>query len=351
MNSGIAINLNYTNSDELCIKRKRKGRKFIYINGDGKEISNKKLLHRFESLVIPPAWENVLICSNEYGHIQATGRDARGRKQYIYHSAWGELSSSSKFSRLVEFANSLPIIRKHVENDLRKKSLTKEKVLAIIVRLLETTLIRIGNNIYAEQNSSYGLTTLKDEHLEVNGYSLNFKFIGKSGKPFKVTFTDKTLARIVKRCQDLPGQRLFQYIDETGIRCTVESVDVNNYLNRIIDQNFTARDFRIWGATVRITKELNILPLSENEKENKRNITKAVKVTAHELNNTPAVCRKYYIHPAIIEAYMDGYLLNIINNNRRSKMEPKYGLDFYEKAVLKILNKYSGCGGNKIILG
>jgi len=347
MKTDTEINLNYTNSDELSIMRKRAGRRFIYINGDGREIINKKLIQRFESLVIPPAWENVLICSNEYGHIQAAGRDARGRKQYIYHPSWSQLSNSNKFSRLIEFANSLPSIRKHVERDLKKKSLTRDKVLAAIIKLLETTLIRIGNSIYAEQNNSYGLTTLKDKHLEVNGYSLNFEFVGKSGKPFKVTFADKKLSRIVKKCQDLPGQRLFQYIDERGNRGIIESIDVNNYLNRMVGQNFTAKDFRTWGATIKTAKELIKLPLSENQKENNRNILKAVKATSHELNNTPAVCRKYYIHPAIIDAYMDGYLFKVMNNNSSAK-QSKYGLDSYEKAVLKILLKYTHSNGTKI---
>ncbi|MGE5861807.1 MAG: DNA topoisomerase IB [Ignavibacteria bacterium] len=343
------VQLNYTNSYELCIIRKRKGKRFIYTDSGGKEIMDKKTLYRIDSLVIPPAWENVLICTNKNGHIQAVGRDSRGRKQYIYHPFWSELSSTNKFSKLIDFAHALPSIRKHVEFDLKKKSLTREKVLAVIIKLMESTLIRIGNNIYAEQNNSFGLTTLKDKHLEVDGYSLNFEFIGKSGKPFKITVADQRLARIVKKCQDLPGQRLFQYIDETGTRRTVESVDVNNYLNRVIEKNFTAKDFRTWGATLKAAKELKEIPLTQNEKENKRNIIKAIKHTAHELNNTPAVCRKYYLHPAIIDAYLDGYLFKVMNSHSPGK-QPKYGLDYYERAVLKILLKYNGNNDVKIKL-
>jgi DNA topoisomerase-1 len=341
------IKLSYTNSDELCIMRKRNGRGFIYIDSGGTEISNKKLLHRIKSLVIPPAWKNVLICSTRTGHIQAVGRDSRGRKQYIYHPLWSELSSSNKFSRLAEFAAALPLIRRHTDSDIKRKSLTKEKVLAVIIKLMEKTLIRVGNNIYAEQNNSYGLTTLKDEHLEVDGYSMNFRFTGKSGKPFKIRVEDKILAGLIKKCQDLPGQRLFQYLDENGTRSTLESVDVNNYLDSIVEKNFTAKDFRTWGATLKAAKELSKIPLTGNEKENKKNIVKAIKQTASELNNTPAVCRKYYLHPAIIDAYLDGYLFKVIKDDSARK-QPKYGLDYYEKAVLKILLKYTRNNGTKL---
>jgi DNA topoisomerase I len=223
---------------------------------------------------------------------------------------------------------------------MRKKTLLRNKVLAVIIRLMEETLIRIGNEIYAEQNKSYGLTTLKDKHIKVKGYTLNFQFNGKGGKPLSVALTDRTLAQITKKCQDLPGQHLFQYLDEDGKRHPVESADVNEYLNSIADKNFTAKDFRTWGATVAAAEILNRLPLSENEKENEKYIIKAVKQTAEQLNNTPAICRKYYIHPDIFEAYLDGYLFKAMSKASKSRSE--YGLDKEEKAVLKVLKKYSG---------
>jgi DNA topoisomerase-1 len=332
-------NLRYIEEQDLCFKRKRKGKGFIYINGTGKKIRSKKLVQRFESLVIPPAWEDVQICGDENGHIQATGRDSKGRKQYIYHPNWEEFSNLNKFNRMIEFGETLPIIRKRIEKDIKKKSLLRNKVLAVIIRLMEETLIRIGNEIYAEQNKSYGLTTLKDKHIEVNGYTLNFQFNGKGGKPLSVALTDRTLAKITKKCQDLPGQHLFQYLDEDGKRHPVESADVNEYLNSIVEKNFTAKDFRTWGATVAAAEKLNSLPLSGSEKENERNVVKAIKLTADELNNTPAICRKYYVHPDIIESYLDGYLMKEFSKAKKSKS--KYGLEKEEKAVLNILKKYS----------
>jgi DNA topoisomerase-1 len=331
--------LRYINEDDLCFKRRRNGKGFVYLDSEGEKIKSKKLIQRFESLVIPPAWEKVQICSSDNGHIQATGRDSKGRKQYIYHADWEELSNTNKFNRMIEFGQTLPLIRKHVGKDLKKKSLLRNKVLAVIIRLMEETLIRIGNEIYAEQNKSYGLTTLKDKHIEVNGFTLNFQFNGKGGKPLSAALTDKTLAKIVKKCQDLPGQKLFQYLDEEGKRQPVESADVNNYLNNIVEKNFTAKDFRTWGATVAAAEKLNKIPLSDKENENNRNIVKAVKQTAEELNNTPAICRKYYIHPHLIQAYLDGYLFKAMSQKTSAK-KSKYDLDKEEKAVLNILKKY-----------
>jgi DNA topoisomerase-1 len=330
--------LRYINKKDLCIFRNRKGKGFVYTDTDEKIINDKNLLERFKSLVIPPAWEKVKICTLESGHIQATGRDARGRKQYIYHTKWEDFRNTTKFNRMIEFGETLPLIRKRVEKDLKNKSLIRNKVLAIIIKLMEKTLIRIGNEIYAEQNNSYGLTTLQDKHLKIIGSSLNFQFNGKSGKPLQLTLTDESLAKIVKKCQDLPGQQLFQFFNEEGKRQPVESADVNNYLNSIIEENFTAKDFRTWGATVAAAVKLNKLPLSANEKENNKNIVSAIKQTASELNNTAAICRKYYVHPHILQAYLDGYLFKAFKNS--PGRNTKFGLSGDEKAVLKILKKY-----------
>ncbi len=330
----------YVNDDDLRIKRIKRGKGFIYVNSKGGIIRKKELILRFKSLVIPPAWENVLICDNKKGHIQAVGRDKRGRKQYIYHKKWEEFSNTNKFSRLIEFGESLPIIRRQVEKDLQKRSLLRNKILAVIIRLLEETLIRIGNKIYAEQNKSFGLTTLKNRHIKIKGTTLNFHFNGKGGKPFDLTISNKGLSKIVKKCQDLPGQYLFQYIDEEGNCQPIESSDVNSYLNNIIEKNFTAKDFRTWGATILAAENLNQFPLENDDKINERNIVKAVKLTSKELNNTPSVCRKYYIHPDIIKAYRTSYLSKVFSSASIPRNN-KYGLDKVEKVVLKILKKYS----------
>jgi len=239
---------------------------------------------------------------------------------------------------MIEFGETLPLIRKNVKKDLKKKSLLRNKVLAAIIKLLEETLIRVGNEIYAEQNKSYGLTTLQDKHIEINGSTLSFKFNGKSGKPLSLKLTNKTLAKVVKKCQDLPGQQLFQYITEENKRESVGSADVNEYLNSIVEKNFTAKDFRTWGATVFAVKKLYQLPLSDYPKENEKNIVGVVKETAHILNNTPAVCRKCYIHPDILKSYLDGFLFKAVEKSKPGRSE--YSLNKEEKAVLRILKKY-----------
>ncbi len=331
--------LHYTNENELCIQRKSKGKKFVYQSDEGKQVKNKKLIERIESLVIPPAWEEVLICKKTNGHIQATGRDSKGRKQYIYHVKWSELSNESKFNKMIEFGKALPTIRKQIEKDLKQKLLQRRKVLALVIKLMEETLIRIGNEIYAEQNKSFGLTTLKNKHIKVKGSTIKFHFNGKSGKTWESDFNDKSLAKILKKCQELPGQQLFQYIDEDGKRNPIESSDVNEYLNEIVTKDFTAKDFRTWGATIFAAEKLSEISLAESEKQNNKNIVAVIKETANHLNNTPAICKKYYIHPKIIEAYLDGYLLKVMSDIR-AKRKTKYGLNKFEKVVIKILKKY-----------
>ena len=331
--------LRYTEDNDLCIRRRRRGKGFQYIDAQGKTIRKKKTLERIKSLVIPPAWDEVLICRSLNGHIQAIGRDSKGRKQYIYHEKWEEFTNSKKFNKLIEFGKALPDIRKQVKKDLRKKSLIREKVLAVIVRLLEETLIRIGNEVYAEENDSYGLTTLKDKHVDIKGINIYFHFNGKSGKPFKLDIKSKSLAKIVSQCQDLPGQHLFQYIDEDGKRQPVDSSDVNEYLNRIVNKDFTAKVFRTWGATVLAAENFSEVQPEKDEKKNKRIISGIVKKTAEELNNTPAVCREYYIHPDIINAWQDGILHQTIR--RLSNPANTKGLNKIETAVLRILKNYS----------
>lgn len=331
--------LRYINDYNLCIQRKTRGKGFIYLNPLGKIIRSRKLIGRFEALVIPPAWKDVFISDDVNGHIQAVGRDSKGRRQYIYHEKWKEFSNTNKFNKLIEFGENLSAIRKYVAKDLRRKSFLRDKVSAVIIKLLEETLIRIGNIKYAEENKSYGLTTLKNNHIRVTGITVKFEFNGKGGKPVSVELKNKTLSRIIKKCQDLPGQHLFQYIDEEGKLQSVESADVNNYLNTIVEKNFTAKDFRTWGATVYAAELLNDLPLSENDKANDRNIIAAIKQTAKKLNNTSAICRKYYIHPDIFNAYKDGYLFKAMTQT--SVRNSRSGLSGSEKAVLKILKKYS----------
>ncbi len=338
-NSLKEYSLRYTGEEDLCIKRRRRGKGFQYLDEQGKTIRNKNVLERIKYLVIPPAWKDVLICSNQRGHIQAVGRDSKGRKQYIYHKRWEEFRNNKKFDRLIEFGKSLPDIRKQVKKDLRKRSLIRRKVLAVIVRLLEETLIRVGNEVYAEENDSYGLTTLKDKHVEIKGIDIYFHFNGKSGKTFELDIKDKTLAKVVSLCQDLPGQHLFQYLDEEGERQPADSSDVNEYLNSIVDKDFTAKVFRTWGATVLAAENFSKVPPEKDDKRNKKIISDIIKTTAEELNNTPAVCRDYYIHPDIIKAWKDGYLSKTMTEQISAKNKKE--LNKNELAVLKILKKYS----------
>jgi DNA topoisomerase I len=323
--------LKYVTDKNLCYRRVRGGKSFFYLDEEGKRITDKKAKERFLKLVIPPAWEDVFICKSPNGHIQATGRDQKGRKQYIYHEKWDVIRNESKFHRLLEFAEKLPVIRKQVEEDLRKKSLVKEKVLAIIITLLEETLIRVGNEEYAKKNKSYGLTTLQDKHLEVEGNKLFFEFTGKSGKETVIAMNDKRLARLVKQCQDIPGQQLFQYFDEDGKRQPVDSNDVNEYLKGITEEDFTAKDFRTWGGTVKAVEVLYTLGEFQNEREKKRKITASIKHVAKVLNNTVSICRKYYVHPDVIEAYESGELAK-----EMEKWEKKYNSDTYKESMLNL---------------
>ena len=306
-----------------CIKRIRAGKSFRYVGAAGRPIRDPKTLGRIRALVIPPAWTDVAICPSPNGHLQAVGRDARGRKQYRYHAHYREVRDQAKFSRMVAFGTVLAIIRRQVEKDLRRPGLPKDKVLATVVRLLETSFIRVGNDEYARENDSFGLTTLKNRHVAIEGARLRFHFRGKSGLEHTIELTDRRLAGIVRRCQDLPGYALFEYTGENGNVCSVESADVNRYIRQIAGDDFTAKDFRTWAGTTLAIRELAAAGPSETERDAKRAVVNAVKSVAGLLGNRPATCRKYYIHPAILDAYMDGSLFPVLE--RGEQQESAYG--------------------------
>ena len=298
--------LEYVTDDEPGIRRKRVGRHFSYIGLDGQPIRDPDEVKRLKSLAIPPAWTEVWICPNPNGHIQATARDAKGRKQYRYHPGWREVRDETKFTRMARFALALPTIRERVEADLGRRGLPKEKVMAAVVRLLETTHIRVGNEEYAQHNDSYGLTTLRDEHAQIERSKIVFEFRGKSGKEHSIDLRDRRLAQIVKRCQDLPGQRLFQYLGEDGECYSLASNDVNAYLREMTGEDFTAKDFRTWAGTVVCAEALAEIGPAATKTAAKRSLVRAIDRVAEELGNTRAVCRKSYIHPAVMDAYLDG---------------------------------------------
>jgi DNA topoisomerase-1 len=298
--------LQYVSDNRPGYARTAKNGEFEYLDTQGKTIRDEPRLLRIKRLAIPPGWTDVWICPSPTGHIQATGRDARRRKQYRYHERWRELRDENKFGRLADFANALPKIRRRVARDMRLPGLPREKVLATVVRLLERTFIRIGNEEYARANKSFGLTTMKDRHVKVKGPRLRFRFRGKSGRQHEVDITDRRIAKIVSKCQDLPGQALFQYLSDQGEVRDITSQDVNDYLREITNENFTAKDFRTWAGTVLATIALNAQGEFETKKQAKANVKTAICAVAHFLGNTPAICRKCYVHPAIVEAYLAG---------------------------------------------
>ena len=307
--------LRYVSDTSPGIRRKRAGKHFSYIGLDGKPLREKEELQRIRSLGIPPAWVNVWICPNPRGHIQATGRDAKGRKQYRYHPQWRKIRDESKYDRMIAFGKALPAIRKRVTRDLSLSGLPREKVMATIVRLLDTTSVRIGNEEYARENGSFGLTTMRDEHVEVEGATLHFHFRGKSGKEHSIDVKDRQLAKIVRRCRDLPGQELFQYIDEQGETRLVSSDNVNAYLHEITGQDFTAKDFRTWAGTVIATCALQDLGPFETQTQAKKNVVQAIDSAAQHLGNTRAICRKSYVHPEVIDAYLQGSLFTALKKD------------------------------------
>jgi DNA topoisomerase-1 len=310
--SAALIGLRYVSCSSAGFQRKRRGKGFSYLGLDGHPIRDKKTLLRIRSLALPPAWESVWICPLDEGHLQAIGTDARGRRQYRYHPQYRQLRNHTKFHHMLDFAAALPEIRGRVERDLKLPSLPKEKVLATVVRLLETTSIRVGNEEYARDNSSFGLTTLRDRHVKIEGDQIRFRFRGKSAQFHEITVEDKRMARIVQACRDLPGYELFQYVDDFSETHSIDSSDVNSYLHEISGLDFTAKDFRTWAGTVQTALALAEVGGFSSETEAKRNIVAAIKRTASHLGNRPATCRNYYVHPAILDAYMDGTLLRSI---------------------------------------
>jgi DNA topoisomerase-1 len=302
----------YASDFEPGIRRVRKGRGFVYFDPRGRRVTDPDTLDRIAKLAVPPAWKEVWISTKPRGHLQATGRDARGRKQNRYHARWHKIRDADKFARLLGFARALPKIRRRVTRDVSQPGLPREKVVATIVRLLELTFARIGNEEYARQNGSFGLTTLRDRHVKIKGATLRFLFKGKSGSEVEVGITNRRVARVVKRCEELPGQMLFQYIDPAGDRRTVTSDDVNQYLRETSGQDYTAKDFRTWGATVLAASALRELMSFESDTEAKHNVVAAIDSVARRLGHTRAVCRKSYVHPAVIDTYMDGSLDSVL---------------------------------------
>ena len=324
------------------ITRRKNGKAFIYLDPNGKSIHDPETLARIHSLVIPPAWENVWICPSPRGHIQAVGRDARGRKQYRYHDKFREVRDENKYSRMLAFVRALPKIRRRVRRDLSKTGMPRAKVLAAIVRLLETTLIRVGNEEYAQDNKSYGLTTIHNNHAKVKGSTIHFHFRGKSGVEHAIDLNNPRLARIIRKCQDLPGEELFGFVDPEGRTHDIKSEDVNEYLREITGQEFTAKDFRTWAGTVLAARALKEFEQVDSEARRKKNVVRAIESVAERLGNTKAVCRKCYIHPRIIESYMDGSLIEHLHQEVSKMLKPLHSLNPEEAAVLVLLGKKLG---------
>jgi len=338
--SARAAGLRYVSDTTPGIRRKRSGMGFNYRGPDGATIRDSATLRRIRSLVIPPAWTDVWICPHPNGHLQATGHDAKGRKQYRYHLRWREVRDETKYTRLIAFGEALPRIRERVDHDLGLRGLPRKKVVATVVRLLETTLIRIGNEEYAKTNRSYGLTTMRNRHVDVSGTTLRFHFRGKSGIDHTIGINDRRIARIVKQCKDLPGAELFQYIDHDGHRQSIDSGDVNAYLQEITGQEFTAKDFRTWAGTVLAAMALREFESFDEETQAKRNIVRAIETVAERLGNTPTVCRKCYVHPAVLDAYLDGSMLDTLKQRAEQEMADSLsGLQPEEAAVLAFLRQ------------
>ncbi len=332
--------LRYVSDNRPGITRRARGQRFTFHSPDGATVRDPETLRRIRSLVIPPAWNDVWICPSENGHIQAVGRDARGRKQYRYHPRWREVRDESKYSRVLAFGEALPRIRRRVNADLRKRGLTREKVLATVVRFLETTLIRVGNDEYAQQNGSYGLTTLHNRHAKTRGGQITFEFKGKSGKVHRIDVHDPHLAKLVRRCQELPGQDLFGYLDDDGTVRDVTSDDVNAYLRAIAGEEFSAKDFRTWAGTVLAAIALREFDKFSSEKEAKRNVVRAVEAVAKMLGNTAAICRRCYIHPAILDGYLSGETIATLQQSAEQRLRGSLAkLKPEEAAVMMLLRE------------
>lgn len=334
------MGLRYVSDAKPGIRREPAGKHFRYMEADGRSVRNRETLARIRSLVIPPAWTDVWICAAANGHIQVTARDARRRKQYRYHPLWRKVRDRNKYERLISFGNVLPLIRTRVEKDLALRGLPREKILATIVRLLETTMMRVGNEEYARSNGSFGLTTLRDKHVRIDGAHLQFHFRGKSGVQHFVEITDRRLAGIVRRCRDLPGYELFQYLDGEGNHRPIDSEDVNEYLRTISGQDYTAKDFRTWAATLLAALALRDFEKAGSQAQAKKNLVRAIESVSAKLGNTPAICRKCYVHPVIIESYLDGSMPDALQRRaQKGLVEDAHDLDPEEAAVLALLQQ------------
>jgi len=330
----------YVDDQSLGLTRRKSGKGWSYREATGAKISEKAVIERINRIGIPPAYTDVWICSDERGHIQATGRDAKGRKQYRYHERFREVRDSTKYEHMLTFAEVLPGIRERIDADMGRRGLPREKVLATVVRLLETTMIRVGNADYAKQNKSYGLTTLNDRHVKIEGGELRFRFKGKSGKQWNLKLADRRVAKIVKQSQDLPGQHLFQYLDEDGEQREVTSSDVNAYLREISGSDITAKDFRTWTGTVLAALALAEFEKFDSEAAAKKNVRAAIEKVSAKLGNTPAVCRRCYVHPEVIDSYMSQALvLEIEQQVERELRENVSGLRPEEALVLAFLQR------------
>jgi DNA topoisomerase-1 len=339
MASAKLAGLTYSKHDRAGITRKHRGKGFVYFGPDGKRIADQETIARINALVIPPAYREVWICPSPRGHIQAMGKDARGRTQYRYHARWRKVRDEAKYERMMLFGQRLPRIRTRVRRDLKLPGLGRRKVLATIVKLLETTLIRVGNEEYAKSNKSFGLTTIRNKHVKVNGTQIHFEFRGKSGVEHAIDITDKRLAKVICKCQDLPEQELFEYVDPDGTRHDITSSDVNEYLHEIAGEEFTAKDFRTWAGTVLAAMALREFEAFDSEAQAKRNIVAAIESVAKQLGNTRAVCRKCYIHPAILDTYMEGALVKSLNQKLEEKLRKRLkSLKPEEVAVMTLLH-------------
>lgn len=335
-----AAGLRYVTDRQPGIRREPDGDGFRYIAPDGSIVEDEKILARIKSLGIPPAYTDVWICRSENGYLQATGYDAKRRKQYRYHPHWRETRDETKYEHMMAFGEALPRIRERVAHDLGQHGLTREKVLATVVRLLETTLIRVGNKEYAEENHHYGLTTMQNEHVAVQGATLHFHFVGKSGKEHTIDVKDRRLARVVQRLRDLPGEEIFQYTDDDGKRHTIDSTDVNDYLHEITGEHFTAKDFRTWAGTVLASLALQECEAFSTTRQAKKNVTQAIKAVAQRLGNTPAICRKCYVHPAVLTSYLDGTMLQALEQRAEQELvDTLHSLRPEEAAVMALLSR------------
>jgi DNA topoisomerase-1 len=340
LTSARSAGLIYATDEYPGIRRLGNARAFRYVDPHGKRVK-KADLARIRSLVIPPAWTAVWICPSARGHLQATGRDARGRKQYRYHPKWRAVRDDTKYGRMMDFGRALPVIRRRTDADLRHAGLPRDKVLAAVVTLLEKTFIRVGNEEYARHNRSFGLTTMRDRHVRISGSRVRFIFRGKSGIEHELELDDRRLARIVRQCRDLPGQELFQYRDARGRIVDVTSDDVNAYLRGITGQDFTSKDFRTWAGTVLAAKLLREYEKVDSQARAKKNIVQAIEQVAKQLGNTRAVCRKCYIHPAVIDAYLDGTIRNTVMQRAEAarRMRAVGQMTEAETAVLRLLQR------------